>query len=232
MQFVEYINKEEITDFFAIEAFKNLRTNIQFSGSNMRTILMTSTIMNEGKSTCSYHLAKAFAELGKRVLLMDCDLRKSVTLSKFRSEDRVFGLTHFLTGMQTLDQCICESDTKNLHILFAGAFPPNPAELLSTKGFAVLMDALKGHYDYIIVDAPPLGSVIDAAILAQYCDGAVLVIRQSEVKIRLAQNSKRQLERTGCKLLGVVLNGVAKERGGKYYGKYYGAYYAQDEDRS
>ncbi len=228
MQYVEYINKTELSDFFATEAFKNLRTNIQFSGNNIRTIMLTSNLPNEGKSTCSYHLAKSFAELGKRALLIDCDLRKSVTLGKFRAEDRVYGLTHFLTGMQTLDQCICETDVKNLHILFAGASPPNPAELLSTKGFEMLMNALKGHYDYIIIDAPPLGSVIDAAILAQQCDGAILVLRPKSVRIRMAQSIQRQLERTNCKLLGVLMNGVEKEHGGKYYGKYLNEYYGAD----
>ena len=221
MQRVEYINKTEMSDFFAVEAFKNLRMNIQLSGTGIQTVLITSTVMSEGKSSCSYHLAKSFAELGKRVLLVDCDLRKSYLPRKFYCESEVYGLSHFLTGMQTLDQCICETDTKNLHIIFSGMFPPNPAELLSSKAFDALMGALKKHYDYIILDTPPLGSVIDAAILAQHSDGVVMVIRHSKVKARLAQKGVRQLERTGCKTLGVVLNGVPKNHKDKYYGEYY-----------
>lgn len=228
MQTVEYINQTELSDFFAMEAFKNLRTNIQFSGSNIKAIVVTSNLMSEGKSTCSYHLAKSFAELGKRVLLLDADLRKSVLVSRFQTQDRIYGLTHFLTGLETLDKCICSTDQKNLHVMFAGAYPPNPAELLSTSGFEKLLLALKKHYDYIIIDAPPLGSVIDAAIIAPRCDGAILVIRPGRVKYRWAQNSKNQLVRANCKILGVVMNGVKKEGGNRYYGKYYGAYYSSE----
>lgn len=228
MQQVTFINKSN-GNFSKIEALKNLRTNIQFCGADVRVVMLTSTFPGEGKSTTALELAKSFAELGKRTVFLDCDLRKSVTLSKFSAEGRIFGLTHFLTGMQTLENCICETDIRNLHILFSGAYPPNPVELFNTKRFGAMVNALKEHYDYVIVDTPPMANVVDATVLSQYCDGAVFVISQGNVKYTLAQKMLEQFERSGCKVLGVALNKVDYKQNylqKSYYGKYYGKKYA------
>lgn len=228
MQQIKFITNTAL-DFQTTEAYKNLRTNIQFCGQDIKVVLVTSTFPNDGKTTTAMRLAMSFAEMGKSTILLDCDLRKSELLSGFTSEQRVYGLTHFLTGMQTLDNCISETDVKNLHILFSGAFPPNPVELMSTKRFETLMNVLREHYDYVIVDAPPLGSVVDAAVLAQYCDGALYVMRQGKVKGKFAQKIVAQIKMTKCRVLGVVFSRMdAKklEYGKGYYGKgYYSKYY-------
>lgn len=228
MQSVNFSGRNS-ENFSKTEAIKNLRTNIQFCGADIHVIMLTSTFPGEGKSTTSMDLARSFAELGKKTIFVDCDLRKSVTLSHFVSDTKVFGLTHFLTGMQTLEACICETDVRNLHVLFSGAYPPNPVELFNSKRFSAMINALREHYDYVIIDTPPMANVIDASVLSQYCDGSVFVISQGNVKYHLAEKMIEQLGRSGCKLLGVALNKVDMKKSflqKSYYGKYYGKKYA------
>lgn len=216
-------------DFKIKEAFRTLRSNIQFCGSEFRTLVFTSCIPNEGKSHVSYMTAAAFAELGKRVLFIDADLRKSVLKKRIRQANKkTKGLSHFLSGQANLTEIIYPSDTvENMSLIFTGPFPPNPAELLAGEMFRLGLRKLREDFEYIIIDAPPVGSVIDAAIIAKECDGALLVISANTVSYRLAQGVKEQLEKTDCKILGTVLNKVdTKEQGyyGQYYGKYYGEY--------
>ena len=117
MQSVVFLEKPS-EEFAQKEAIKNFRTNVQFCGTDMRVIMLTSTFPGEGKSNTSLNLARSIAELGKRTIYVDCDLRKSVVLNKFSADSKIYGLTHFLTGMQSLENCICETDVKNLHILW------------------------------------------------------------------------------------------------------------------
>jgi capsular exopolysaccharide synthesis family protein len=230
MQKVEFIKSSSDT-FQKTEAIKNLRTNLQFCGADIRVIMLTSTFPGEGKSSTSIELAKSFAELGKRTVFVDCDLRKSVSLSWFTSDERLYGLTHFLSGMQNLENCICETDVPNLHILFPGVCPPNPVELFNTKRFSAMINALKEHYSFVIIDTPPMANVVDAAVLSQYCDGSVFVISQGNVRYRLAQKMIEQLGRSGSKVLGVTFNKVDSKQNylqksyyGRFYGKKYGKY--------
>ncbi len=118
------------------------------------------------------------------------------------------------------------TDIQNLYIVYSGPFPPNPAELLGGKQFKGMLQALRKVYDYVIIDTPPLGSVIDGAIVAGSCDGPILVIESGVISYRFAQNVKDQLERSNCPVLGAVLNKVDMQKSGygKYYGKYYGNY--------
>ncbi|MCD2492291.1 CpsD/CapB family tyrosine-protein kinase [Lacrimispora sp. NSJ-141] len=213
-------------DFRTQEAFKTLRSNIQFCGSEFRTIVFTSCIPNEGKSHVSYMTAAAFAELGKKVLFIDADLRKSVLRKRLHQTARkTKGLSHFLSGQAALSEIVCPSETiDNMSLVFTGPFPPNPAELLSGEMFRLGLARLEEQFDYIFLDAPPVGSVIDAAIIAKECDGVILVIAANMVSYRIAQSVKAQLDKTDCKILGTVLNKVdMKEHG--YYGQYYGQYY-------
>lgn len=229
MQSVTFLEKPS-EEFAQREAIKNFRTNVQFCGADVRVIMLTSTFPSEGKSSTSMSLARSFAELGKRTIYVDCDLRKSVVISKFSADSKVFGLTHFLTGMQSLENCICETDVKNLHVLFSGAYPPNPVELFNTKRFSAMLNALREHYDYVIIDTPPMANVTDAAVLSQYCDGAIFVISQGNVKYHLAQKMLEQLGRSGCKILGVALNKVDFKQNylqKSYYGRYYGKKYSR-----
>ena len=207
------------------EAIKTLRTNILFCGNDKQVIVVTSGVMGEGKSTVSIRLAESLAELKKKVLLLDVDLRKSVMSSRLQTEGVSRGLTHFLSGQCTLSDVVVSTDVPRLHVAFSGPVAPNPTELLSGERFSKMIESLRALYDYIIVDAPPLGMVVDAAILAKNCDGAVLVLESGAVKYRLAQDVKRKIEDTGCPLLGVVLNKVNYKKNSKYYGKYYGKYY-------
>ena len=222
--------KQEAIDFRSKEAFKTLRTNIEFSGSNVKTIFFTSTVPNEGKSTVSFECACSFAEVGKRVLFIDADLRKSVLRSKYKGGNVKFGFSHYLVGKNEFEDVICETDMPNLYLVFAGPVPPNPSELLASERFIYFMEAAKENFDMIIIDAPPVGSVIDAAIISRQCDGGILVVGCGDISYRFARKAKEQLEVAGCKLLGCVLNKAEISSKGyysKYYGRYYGRYYGK-----
>ena len=218
------------------EAYKALRTNIQFCGADKKVIAFTSCTPNEGKSNVTFHLAASLAESGKSVLLIDADLRKSVLMGRVQVEEEVKGLTHYLSKQAKLQDVICATNLPKFHIIFSGVVPPNPAELLGGKNFRSLLNALRKVYDYVIVDTPPLGSVIDSAIVAEICDGSIMVIESGVISYRFAQEVKSQLEKSNCPLLGVVLNKVdmQKQAYGKYgkYGqyKYYGEYGQEEEE--
>lgn len=203
-----------------------LRTNLEFSGSDKRTIVLTSSTPNEGKSTVSLGLAMSLAEGGKRVLLVDADLRKSVLMGRHKVTESVKGLSHYLSGQAQLSDVICGTQEDNMFVIFAGIIPPNPSELLGSERFAELIRRTKNDYDYVIVDAPPLGSVIDAAVIAKACDASVLVVAASTVSYKFIRTVKSQLEKTECPILGVVLNKVNMKQN-RYYGKYYGNYYGE-----
>ncbi|MCM1467214.1 MAG: CpsD/CapB family tyrosine-protein kinase [Alistipes sp.] len=210
------------------ESYKNLRTNIQLCGSDNAIILFTSCSPNEGKSSISFNLARSMAEVGKKVLFVDADLRKSVLLGRYRVSGNIKGLTHYLSGQCNLDEIIYATQIDRLHMIFSGVVPPNPAELLDGKLFKAIIREFSRHYDYVIIDTPPLGNVIDAAIIAQVANAAVLVLGAGNISRKFAQMTLEQLKKTNCKVLGAVLNKVdLRENGyyGKYYGKYYGEYY-------
>lgn len=212
------------------EAINTLRTNIQFCGSNIRKIMLTSAMPDEGKSSVSFYLAYSLAQIGKRVLLIDADIRKSVLASRYQLEKKVDGLSQYLSGQKTLNEVIYEvNGLENFSIIFAGPYSPNPVELLEEELFGNIFKEMGQVYDYIIVDTPPMASLIDGAIVSQYCDGAVMVIESGAISYRLEQKVKEQLEKSGCRILGVVLNKVDINTQG-YYGKYgkYGKYAKYD----
>ena len=220
------INKITRKNFQLEEAYKTLRSNIQFSGSDVKVIGFTSSQPDEGKSSVSLNLAVSMAELGKKVMFIDGDLRKSVLLGRYRINKPIKGLTHYLSGLNSLNQIIYSANVDNLHLLFSGQIPPNPSELLNSRVFSELISDLRKEYDYIIIDTPPLGAVIDAAIIAQNCDGMILVVESNSISYKFAQKVKEQLDKSETKILGVVLNKVDMSDTG-YYGKYYGKYYGE-----
>ena len=230
----QVVVKQEKSGYQIVEAYKSLRTNLQFCGEDKKVIAVTSCTPNEGKSSVSMQLGISLAESGKRVILIDADLRKSVLLGRTKTQKSVRGLAHFLSGQATLEDVICSTNVKNFYMIYSGPFPPNPAELLGGKNFRSLLNALRKVYDYVIVDTPPLGSVIDSAIVAEICDGSIMVIESGVISYRFAQEVKSQLERSNCPLLGVVLNKVdmQKQAYGKYgkYGQYKYGDYGQEED--
>lgn len=213
-------------DFRCNEAYKTLRTNIQLCGADMKVLMFTSSTPNEGKSSVSFNLAVSLAESGKKVIFIDADLRKSVLVGRYKINRAIKGLTQFLSGMSKFDEVICATNVENMYVVFSGLVPPNPSELLSNSSFTALIKALRDTYDYVIIDTPPLGSVTDASIVAQKCDGAVLVVAANMVSYKFVQSSLEQLHKTQCKILGTVLNKVDISGDG-YYGKYYGSYYGK-----
>lgn len=220
------LNDIEKAHYSYKEAINTLRTNIQLSGSHVKTIMFTSCFPNEGKSEITMSLAYSLAQIGKHVLLVDADIRKSVLVSRYLEGGQVDGLSQYLCGQRKLENVICHVENMNgFDILFAGPYSPNPAALLEEDLFGKVFEEMTPLYDYILVDTPPMADLIDGAIVARYCDGAVLVIESGAVSFRLEQKVKRQLEMAGCRILGAVLNKVDLKAQG-YYGKYgkYGRY--------
>lgn len=200
------------SNYFVQEALKVLRTNVQFCGQDIKVIAITSCQENEGKSVSALHLASSLADLDKKVLLIDADMRKSVIAGRNTNAKHASGLSEVLTAQNKLKDCLYNVTGSPLHILFAGKYPPNPVELLSGEYFKTLLEEARKVYDYIIIDTPPLGPVIDAAVIAPQCDGIILVMDTGHVRRRQALEVIDQLKKTGCKVLGVIMNNVKKER--------------------
>lgn len=217
------------------EYYNSIRTNIQFSGRDLKVITLTSAQPGEGKSTTSTNLAISFAKAGFRTLLIDADTRNSVMSGTFKSNERYQGLTSFLSGNAELSDVICDTSIDNLMIIPAGQVPPNPTSLIQNDNFKAMIDTVRGLYDYVIIDTPPLGLVIDAAILAHHSDASLLVTKAGADKRRTITKLKEQLEQSGSVFLGVILNkyDIHLDKYGSYgsYGGYgsYGNYGKSDE---
>ena len=221
------LNETKKISYSVREAFKTLRTNFLFCGDNIKTVLITSCVKNEGKSTISLELSKSLALSEKKVLLVDSDLRKSVFATRYTiNSEAVIGLSEYLSGQAKLDDILYGTQNENLHMIFAGAVPPNPVELLSSSKFQALLEQMREIYDYIIIDAAPLGAVIDASAISAFVDGAMLVVTANEISYRFAQDVKAQLEKSNCKVLGAILNRIPL-RSGSYYNNYYKKYYGR-----
>lgn len=219
------------------EQIKYLRANIQFCGDDKKVILFTSTIAGEGKSTLTLELAKSLAELGKRVLLIDGDLRRSTMKNQFINRDSAKqGLSHYLSGLIKLEDALCVTNEPVMYAVLSGPVPPNPSELFAGSRMKSLMEWGKSQFDYILVDTAPLGVVSDAAVLATRCDGAVVVVEAGKVPYRAAQGVVQQLNDANCPVLGVVLNKVENAVGRSYkyraYNKGYGYQNAGGEGTS
>ncbi|WP_288962608.1 tyrosine-protein kinase [uncultured Streptococcus sp.] len=217
------------------EYYNSIRTNIQFSGRDLKVITLTSAQPGEGKSTMSVNLAISFAKAGFRTLLIDADTRNSVMSGTFKSNERYQGLTSFLSGNAELSDVICDTSIDNLMIIPAGQVPPNPTSLIQNDNFKSMIETVRGLYDYVIIDTPPLGLVIDAAILAHHSDASLLVVKAGADKRRTITKLKEQLEQSGSVFLGVILNkyDIHLDKYGSYgsYGGYgsYGNYGKSDE---
>ncbi len=216
-------NTSSSNDFLTNESFKTLRTNIMFCGSDIKVIVLTSSKENEGKSVISAEIAKSMAEVNKKTLLIDADMRKSVMLRRYIATQNFYGLSEFLSSQAELENVIYNTQNPLFDVIFSGHFPPNPVELLSSDRFNKLLKDAREIYDYIIIDSPPLGSVIDSAVIATQCDGAIMVISSGVVTVKEGLDVKQQLEKSGCKILGAVLNDVYGKNT-KYNKKYYKKY--------
>ena len=218
--------------FAASEAYKLLRTKLQFSfadDSDCRVIGMSSALSGEGKSLTSINLAYTLSQMDKKVILIDCDMRRPTLAEKLRIQ-KTPGLSTFLCGQTALNGlvqfCSIKGDEEAFHVIAAGQNPPNPMELLSSKRMASLLKGLRSVYDYIILDLPPVGEVSDAMAVAKQTDGILLVARHNYCNRAAFVETVRQFEFIEAKLLGVICNCTTEETGKygkKYYKKYYGA---------
>lgn len=209
-------------NYFVQEAYKFLRANIQFCGPDIKVIVLTSCEENEGKTTVSMSLAKSFAEIGKKVLLIDADMRKSVLAGRNLDAKDYRGLSEYLSGMCEVGEVVMKTSVKDMYVLLAGKYPPNPSELLNGRLFDSLIKVCRENFDYVIIDTPPLGAVSDAAVVAPKCDGSILVIGDEKLSYSLATDVVDKLRATGTPILGAVRNN-SKTGGKKYYRdrKYY-----------
>jgi capsular exopolysaccharide synthesis family protein len=213
------------------EAFRTLRTNIQFSSIDKTTqvVCVTSAGPGEGKSTVAANLAVVMAETGKKTLLIDCDLRKP-TLHKTFSLSNSVGLSDLLAGKIVFEKAVQESGVDNLMVLTSGTKPPNPSELLASSKIKKFITALRTMFDFIIIDTPPVLLVTDPQLLAGYTDGYLLVLASAEVDKDAAVKAKDLLEKVNAKILGAVLNKFETASGG-YYGYYGKTYYGDKNEK-
>lgn len=206
------------------ETYRSLRTNIQFVNidKKIKTLLVTSAGPSEGKSTTIANLAVTTAQLGHKTLLIDCDLRKPMVHNIF-DLNRTRGVTNILAGGMKVDDVVLESGIENLWVLPTGPIPPNPSELLGSQKMTELLEELKEKFTMVLIDAPPILAVTDAAVLSPKLDGVMMVIHSEKTDRESARRAKGLLTHVGASIIGVVLNGV---QAGKGYGNYYYYYYA------
>lgn len=209
--------KAPATNFGPIESYKTLRTNLIYT-EDLHVISVTSSSPDEGKTVTAFNLANSFAQMGKKVCLVDCDLRRSSLKNYLLIRNGQTGVSEYLT--RQAENYIRATNIENLYIVLSGKKPPNPSELLSSPIFNGLINNLKKFFDYVILDSPPVAVAMDAAIIGRAADGVILVVRNEHTKKSIVKRSKIELERNGSRLVGVVLNRVSKSQ--IEYGSYYG----------
>lgn len=211
------------------EAINRLRVNISFLGSDIKTIMVTSTMPNEGKSFVSLHLWRQLAQAGIPTLFVDIDLRKSVLVEKYsmhREDDQTMhGTSYYLANKIPLSEVVFQSEIPNGYILPNVDNVINPSMLLESNRFKMMFEQMKAAFRYVIIDVPPLNLVSDGEKIGSLCDGSILVVRGGETPKAMVKNSTNQIERAGCPLLGIVLNRVKGSGSGYYYKKYGGGSY-------
>ena len=218
----------DMSKFAIVESYKAARTNIMFSlsSSESKAFAVTSYSKGEGKSTVSSNLAISFAKMEKRVLLIDCDLRRPNVHNIFKLEN-VTGVSNIIGKMGDFDEAVHREVLPNLDILTSGTIPPNPSELLCSPRFVKLVERLKDEYDYIVFDPPPVGVVADALLLKDLVAGFVVVIRERSTTHGDVQNLLESARLADCKLLGFAKVGCisSRKRRRRGYGYYYYQYY-------
>jgi capsular exopolysaccharide synthesis family protein len=216
---------EEKPKSIVSEAYRTLRTNIQYSSfdKEIRTIVITSADPSEGKSTVAGNLALSFAQNEKNVIIVDCDLRKPSVHKNFKLSN-LNGLSEVLIGKEKLNDVI-QNYNSNLDVLTSGKVPPNPSEMLGSKVMSDLLENLKEKYDVIVLDSTPLQAVTDAQILSTKVDGTILVVRAEKTKIDATVEAKNLLDKVGANIIGTVLHAVPNNRSKYYY------YYGNEENK-
>jgi capsular exopolysaccharide synthesis family protein len=212
------------------EAYRTLRTNIQYSSvdKEIKTILLTSAGPSEGKTSTTGNLAYTLATPDKRVVIVDCDMRKPSIHKKMKLSNTK-GLSDYLAGDSKLEE-VLQSVEKNLFVITSGPVPPNPADMLGSNKMKMLISKLQENFDYVLLDTPPVIAVTDAQVLAGTVDGVVLVVASKQADKDAAVRAKELLLKVGANIIGVVLNKV-EMRKGKGYGYQYYYYYGQKDDK-
>ncbi|USG67129.1 CpsD/CapB family tyrosine-protein kinase [Brevibacillus ruminantium] len=189
------------------EAYRTLRTNLQFAGfeQDLKSLLITSADPGEGKTTTVTNLAVVMAQTGKRVLVIDADLRRPALHFRFPVTN-LRGLSEVLSGERPFAEVIQRVDQENIHVMTSGTLPPNPSELLHTGQMRELLLSVRTHYDVILLDAPPILPVTDAQILARHADGVLLVVRSGKVLVNHVKKAQGLLQHAGANLVGTLLN--------------------------
>lgn len=210
--------------FAVVEAYKTVRTNLQFAFTNSKKkqIVISSSMMGEGKSTTAINIAIAFSQLGCRVLIIDADMRKPSVHKKLKIQN-TDGLSSVLVNLCPLEKAV-EQINANLDVLTSGPLPPNPSELLGSENMTALLEEVGNKYDYVFIDTPPINLVSDALVLAPNTDGVVLVVRDRETTHEDIKKSLSGIEFTNAHLLGIILNGAVEIQNKKYRRKYYKRY--------
>ena len=212
----------EDTPFSIIEAYKAARTNIMFSLNHekgCKKVVISSANSGEGKTTTCINLAKTFAEIGARVLVLDADLR-APRVHRYLNLTNGKGLSNILAGFEKFDDCVAHTSHENLDCLTSGAVPPNPVELISSEAMNNLFAELEQRYDYIFMDTPPLNIVTEGLILAKICNGIILVARQKYTTYNMVEHAISSLKFANAKILGFILNDAEDD---KYTYGVYGA---------
>lgn len=205
------------------EAYRTLRTNVQFSAidDQIKVLMVASAQAGEGKTTTVSNLAVTYAQEGKKVLIIDTDLRKP-TLHQVFAVSNHAGLSSVLAGRYPVGEVLQKTSIDNLDVLSSGPVPPNPSEMLGSRKMISLLEELSERYDILLFDTPPVLAVTDAMIISSLCDGVILVVNSGKVKKDLVKKAKAQLEHVNARILGVVLNNLQldKNQSSNYY--YYG----------
>lgn len=218
------------------EAYRMIRTNVQFSGIGkaIKTVLLTSSIPNEGKTTVVTNLGIVMAQAGYKTIIVDCDFRNPSQHKLFNVPNK--GLSNRIALGAEVDDIIQESGVPNLHVLTSGPVAPNPSEILDSADMTKLLRILEESYDYILLDSPPVLPVTDAVILSNKVDGTILVVGWGSVTPNEAKIAKERLTRGGAHILGAVLNRVeattSKYGYGHGYGYGYYDYYGEDREKA
>jgi tyrosine-protein kinase Etk/Wzc len=213
----------------ASESYRTLRTNIKFLSADnaLRTLTVTSAGPEEGKSTTIANLGVSFAQAGKKVLIVDTDMRKPTQHTIFELSNAE-GLSSILAGDHSFTQAVKATPQEGLHVLTCGPLPPNPAELLDSQRMTNLIEEMKNLYDLVLFDAPPIIAVTDASILASRLDGLILLLGVNKVTRKAARHALQLLGRAKVKVHGMVVRGVRPDNDGYYY-SYYHRYYGNLE---
>lgn len=232
------MNTLELTRFpylqySATEAINTLCTNLMFMGEDQRRIMVTSCRGGEGKSFLSLCILRTLARLGHRAVLVDADLRKSQMAAAYgmrMSECEGYGTTHFLAGMCPLSEVVYATEIKGAYIVPVGETVSNSLALLNKPRFAQMLNALQEKYEFVIVDTPPVGLIIDAAEIARSCSGTIFAVKYNSIGRKELADAMAQIEQSGCEVLGAVLNDVDMETlsSKKYYNRYYYSRYDSD----